>query len=380
MLQYFHKLKGCIFMGSSDFIKTKFAGIYYKEDTQSKVKTYFARINIRGLINTEQIVGYSNDSIRTTPSIAYQKRIELIQKIKRGDSVRVEDNQTLDKYFKEYLESKKNNKTLSKNRVNIYLYFYNKHLPQYLKAKKLKQIVREDFQKVVDTMIKKEYKVSYVELIKSCFSPFFNDSIEKNYCEKNIIKGLKFPKYDENRYFDLDDEKVKLLVKEIANIEDKQYKVMFMFLLRGRRAGEVLSLDWSNINLENKNYSIMDSQSKIRKTLTFSIDDELLEHIQTLGVKKEGLVFISNRTGKKFVNFPRKLFNRMKKKCGITDMKLHDFRHLLGLTLVNNNVPLESIQRALGHSKITTTQRYSNQKEKMAKEAVDVFLGIVKAD
>lgn len=38
---------------------------------------------------------------------------------------------------------------------------------------------------------------------------------------------------------------------------------------------------------------------------------------------------------------------------------------------------LEHISKALGHSKITTTQRYSNQKELMAKEAVDVFLGIV---
>lgn len=367
-------------MSGNELVKTKFAGIYYKEDSQSKIKTYIARINIRGLINTEQIVGYSNDSIRTNPSLAYQKRIELIQKIKNGDSIRTEDNQTLDKYFKEYLEAKKNNKTLSPNRVKIYLYFYNKHLPQYLKAKKLKQVTREDFQKVVDTMIKKEYKVSYAELTKSCFSPFFNDSIEKNFAEKNIIHGLKFPKYDENRYFDLDEHKAKLLVKEIMNIEDKQYKVMFMFLLRGRRAGEVLSLDWSNINLENKTYTIMDSQSKIRKTLTFSLDDELIEHLKRLDVKEIGIVFVSNRTSGRFVKFPRTLFNNMKARCGITDMKLHDFRHLLGFTLVNNNVALESIQRALGHSKITTTQKYSNQKEKMAKDAVDVFLGIVKAD
>ncbi|MBE0515241.1 hypothetical protein, partial [Sulfurimonas sp.] len=66
----------------SNLIKTKFAGIYYKEEPKTKVKTYIARINIRGLINTEQIVGYSNDAIRTNPSIAFQKRNELIQKIK----------------------------------------------------------------------------------------------------------------------------------------------------------------------------------------------------------------------------------------------------------------------------------------------------------
>lgn len=59
-------------------------------------------------------------------------------------------------------------------------------------------------------------------------------------------------------------------------------------------------------------------------------------------------------------------------------MRIHDFRHLLGFTLVNNNVSIESISKALGHSKITTTQRYSNQKEQMAKDAVDVFLSIAK--
>lgn len=59
-------------------------------------------------------------------------------------------------------------------------------------------------------------------------------------------------------------------------------------------------------------------------------------------------------------------------------MKLHDFRHLLGFTLVNNGVSLENISRALGHSQITTTQMYSNQKEKMAANAVDSYLSKLK--
>lgn len=56
-------------------------------------------------------------------------------------------------------------------------------------------------------------------------------------------------------------------------------------------------------------------------------------------------------------------------------MKLHDFRHLLGYTLVNNGVELEKISRALGHSRISTTQIYSNQKEKMA---ADSYLKLMK--
>ena len=63
---------------SKELIKTKFPGIYYKQDSKTKVKTYIARIKINGLINTEQIVGYSNDAVKTNPTIAFEKRVELI--------------------------------------------------------------------------------------------------------------------------------------------------------------------------------------------------------------------------------------------------------------------------------------------------------------
>ncbi len=62
-----------------------------------------------------------------------------------------------------------------------------------------------------------------------------------------------------------------------------------------------------------------------------------------------------------------------KKKLNI-EMRIHDFRHLLGFTLVNNNVPLEVISKTLGYKSIKTTQRYSNMKEEMAKLGSDTFL------
>ncbi|MGE4419762.1 MAG: tyrosine-type recombinase/integrase [Sulfurimonas sp.] len=362
----------------SDLIKTKFAGIYYKEEPKTKVKTYIARINIRGLINTEQIVGYSNDSIRTNPSIAFQKRNELIQKIKAGDSIRAEDNPTLDSYFNEYMDFKESGNLLSDKKITVYKSFYRNHIPQHLKSKKLKQITKDDFQKVINVMVKKGSKPSFIETVKTCFSPIFNDAIEKGIIHKNQIKGLKFPEYDPNKYFNLPDDKVKALFEAIMNIANNKYRVMFMFLLRGRRAGEVLSMQWSDLNFENKTYNIRDSQSKVRKNLTFSLDNELIAHFEYLDKKESGFIFTNPKTNKPYFTFPIRVWNRIRKDVEIEEMTIHDFRHLLGFTLVNNNVPLESISRALGHSKITTTQRYSNQKELMAKEAVDVYLGIVK--
>lgn len=360
----------------ANLIKTKFSGIYYKEDTQTKVKTYIARIKIAGVIDTEQIVGYSNDAIRTNPTMAYQKRNELINKIKNGESIRANDNPSLNNYFNEYIGAKENAKSLSKDKVAIYRYFFSKHIPAQLQQKKLKQITKLDFQKIIDNLANANYKPSYIQTMRSCFSPIFNDAISKGILTINFLSSLQYPKYDPNKYFTLSDEKRNALVVEIMNIADNQVRVMFMFLLRGRRAGEVLSLEWQNVDLEHKTYTIVDSQSKIKKTLTFSLDDELIKHLQYLNFKNSGFMFINSK-GEKIAEFSRVAWKQIKENAGIVDMKLHDFRHLLGFTLVNNNVPLEYISRALGHSKITTTQRYSNQSKEMGREAVKVYLGIV---
>jgi len=357
-------------------IKTKFPGIYYEQDPVSKVKTYIARIKIVGVINTEQVVGYSNDAIKTNPSLAYEKRTELINKLKNGESIKKVENPTLETFFKIYKDYKKN--LITENRLYIYTCIFNKHVPTNLKNKKIKDITKDDIQKIINEMMEKKYKPKSLYAIKDLFSPLFNYGIEVGLLEKNLAKNLKFPKFDQNRYFSLDESKAKALYKAILDLPDNQYRAMFLFLLRGRRAGEVLSLDWKHIDLVNKKYTIIDSQSKIRKTLTFVLDEELIEALGCLNEQKEGLVFYNKKTGKRFSTFPQAPWKKLKVMCDIEDMKLHDFRHLLGFTLINNGVSIENISRALGHSRISTTQHYSNQKEQMASEAVNAYLDLMK--
>jgi len=152
---------------------------------------------------------------------------------------------------------------------------------------------------------------------------------------------------------------------------------MFLMLLRGRRSNEVRSMHWEDLDMVKKLYIVRDEHNKPRKNQVFLLDDEIIKNLQLLDLKESGLIFISPSTGKKFASMPVRLWNRIKAKLEI-DMKIHDFRHLLGMTLVNNGMPLENIQRALGHSRISVTQRYSNQKEEMAKVAVDSYLELIK--
>ena len=356
-----------------DFKKTKYTGIYVKEDSKTKIKTYLARAKVSG-IEIEQIVGYSNDEFKTNPSLAFSRRVELINIHKAGKSTKKSDNPTLDKFFQEFQELRKN--IISKNRHQSAYYFYDKYIPNSLRKKKLKDVTSDDLQKIINKMVAENKKASYVLTVKEIFSPLYKKAIESNVVDKNITLHLKIPKFDNTRYFSLPNEKAKALIDEIMNIADNKYRIMFMFLLRGRRSNEIRSLTWSDINFEDKIYTIQDYNNKTRSKQTYLLDNEIIEHLKLLP-KDSGLIFKSNVTGEKLTAIPKRLWKRIKENANIDNMRIHDFRHLLGYTLVNNKVPLESIQRALGHKQITTTQKYSNQREQMAKDAVDTFLNIV---
>ena len=357
-----------------DYIKTKYTGIYYKEDAKTKVKTYLARAKVNGS-EIEQIVGYSNDKYKTNPALAFQRRVELINIHKAGKSTKISDNPTLDKFFEEFQELRKD--TISSNRHKSTKYFYDKYVPTSLKNQKLTSITSIDLQKIVNQMISEGKKGSYIITVREVFSPLYKKAMEYGIVEKNITDFLQFPKYDNTRYFSLPDEKIKELIEKISDIPDDHYRVMFMFLLRGRRSNEIRTLCWEDIDFENNIYFVRDYNNKIRKNQTYMLDDEITKHLNIIKEDK-GLIFKSPKTGNKFTAIPKKFWMRLQEEVGI-NMRIHDFRHLLGYTLVNRKVPLESIQRVLGHTNIAITQRYSNQKELMAKNALDVFLGVVKS-
>ena len=192
-------------------------------------------------------------------------------------------------------------------------------------------------------MIAEDKKGSYIVTVKELFSPLYKKATEYGLVDKNITDHLKFPKYDNTRYFSLTDDKVKALITEIMNIPDNYYRVMFMFLLRGRRSNEVRSLMWEDVDFENKSYIIRDYNNKTRKNQIYLLDDELTEHLEIIKEKK-GLLFKSPRTGNKMTAIPKSLWKRIQERLDIK-MRIHDFRHLLGFILVNNNVAFENISQ-----------------------------------
>ena len=75
--------------------------------------------------------------------------------------------------------------------------------------------------------------------------------------------------------------------------------------------------------------------------------------MQGLNPQKSGLVF--EKVTKDKLKYQ---LNQASEKSGVGHIRPHDMRHSFAVNFLNRGGNLEHLQRLLGHSKITTTQRY----------------------
>jgi len=78
-----------------------------------------------------------------------------------------------------------------------------------------------------------------------------------------------------------------------------------------------------------------------------------------------------NPETKKPLNNIRKSFATALKKAGIDDFKFHDLRHTFASTLLRSGEPLHKVQRLLGHTTPTMTQRYAHMALSDLKQAIE---------
>jgi integrase len=86
-----------------------------------------------------------------------------------------------------------------------------------------------------------------------------------------------------------------------------------------------------------------------------------LEHARGGAKCRSGLV-LTGRLGGPLngKNFGRRQWGDACEAAGVGDARLHDLRHTFASWLVQDGVPLQEVQRLLGHASIVTTQRYSH--------------------
>ena len=160
----------------------------------------------------------------------------------------------------------------------------------------------------------------------------------------------------------------------------EEIKNIFAFLLTGRRVNEVLGLKYRDINFSKKTFTIPPLRAKGKKKLVFNLDNYLLEAIQSQA-RLNNIDFDNltkdqkeRRIFKYTKETPRIHFQNLLKSLKLPKLRLHDIRHMLASTLLQNKSPIADISVMLGHSSISVTEtRYASRNKSQATRATNTL-------
>ncbi len=140
--------------------------------------------------------------------------------------------------------------------------------------------------------------------------------------------------------------------------------IVLMALNTGLRHGELLALEWRDVNLRRGTLEVR--RSKSGKVRTVPLNDAALGVLLKIP-GRDGAVF---RFEGRAVRWVDTAFRAAVRRSGIATLRFHDLRHTFISRLVHQGVALPVIQRLAGHSTIITTMRYAHVTTDQARAAV----------
>ena len=162
------------------------------------------------------------------------------------------------------------------------------------------------------------------------------------------------------------DEEQKLIGQ--AYREKSNYGLLLKtLLLTGARVSEFVSLKVEDFYFDEQ--MILIQKGKGGKSLYVPILPELTQELKThLGSRLTGYIFESNRHTKFTARRIQQIVKETSARAGIKKkVHPHLLRHTVATFLLEKGMPLEQIQKFLGHSKIETTQIYAESSTEMMK-------------
>ena len=157
------------------------------------------------------------------------------------------------------------------------------------------------------------------------------------------------------------------------------YEMVLLAINTGMRFGELIALEWGDINLTDKIITVKNSialgrlgSTKSNKIRYIPLQDDAFRML-AIRSKRAGYVFSDDN------NKPLKqhrYISLLHKACDLAHMRRigwHMLRHTFSSCLVQNNISVFVLKELLGHSDIKTTMRYSHLTTSATRDAIETL-------
>ncbi|MGH7847525.1 MAG: site-specific tyrosine recombinase/integron integrase [Candidatus Binatia bacterium] len=200
---------------------------------------------------------------------------------------------------------------------------------------------------------------------------FFRFLLREGCVSRNPLVGLATPKQDKPLppFLSVDDAFRLLGVNQgTSHLERRDRAVLEVLYSTGTRVSELVSLNWGEIDF---NLGIIRVVGKGSKERVVPIGETALQELREYGLeqrkkwqrklKGEEPVFLNARGARITTRSVARIVEKHLKAAGIAvKMGPHGLRHSFATHLLNGGADLRLIQELLGHSSLSTTQRYTH--------------------
>lgn len=213
-----------------------------------------------------------------------------------------------------------------------------------------------------------------IDNIRRIISSFFSWLEEENYIIKSPMRRIHRIKTDQTVKETYSDEALEHLRDNTNNLRD--LALIDLLASTGMRVGELVKLNITDIDFDNRECVVFGKGSKERPVYFDARTKIHLKNYLEERTDDNPALFVS-------LNKPYTRLNisgveirlrELGKRLGITKVHPHKFRRTLATRAIDKGMPIEQVQKLLGHSKIDTTMHYAMVNQNNVKQSHRKFI------
>lgn len=214
-----------------------------------------------------------------------------------------------------------------------------------------------------------------IDNIRRILSSFFAWLEDENYIIKSPVRRIHKIKSSKVVKETYSDESMEIIRDQCDCLRD--LALIDLLASTGMRVGELVRLNRDDIDFENRECVVFGKGSKERPVYFDARTKIHLKNYLDSRIDDEDALFVS-------LLFPHKRLEisgveirlrELGRKLGITKVHPHKFRRTLATRAIDKGMPIEQVQRLLGHAKIDTTMQYAMVNQNNVKISHRKYIG-----
>lgn len=308
-------------------------------------------------ITNEMTLSLTKIQIDKLKDVLYAK-FENIELTEITDELKkLNEKETNEKYIEMFISSKKV-EGCSGRTIKYYKETIDKLISNLNKA--IKNITTEDIRNYL-SKYKEETNCSAttIDNVRRIFSTFFSWLEDEDYIVKSPVRRIHKVKTAITVKETFTDENIETLRDNCKSI--RNLSLVEMLYSTGMRVGEIVNLNTSDLNFENRSCIVLCKGNKQREVY-FDAKTKLhiQEYIATRNDDNDAL-FVSSKSPHQRLSIAgiELIIRKIGQATNINKAHPHKFRRTLATNAIDKGMPIEQVQMLLGHVKIETTMHYA---------------------